>query len=296
MSASDEPAEVEGRPRRCSAALRARWPRLRACLRGSAVLLVLVAAVVVFAGGAGASEKYSTSRQIYFYGDLGNAINSPYTKNPLLVRPSVIGMFEDGSWVLAKLRWSGWGSSVARATGISSSSNCRPNCATGKRTNVPARFSLSNPGRVLGHRVYRCFQLTVSAHPKSDEHECLGHEGKLIAYVPVATSGVAFSPNPAGITCLLHDRGTAGGAYVFCWLGTQWPPAVHATLSPDGSIDETAMIAQPTGLGGRALPYGKSLKVGRFRCSSAVASLTCVVVTTGKGLLISASGVTSVGP
>jgi hypothetical protein len=260
------------------------------------LLLAAVAAGGLLATAAEATPAHSNFRRISFYGDLGNPINSPYIKNRRLVRPSGLPVFEDGSWVLEKLRWSVWGSSVARATGISSSSNCKPNCATGKRRNLPARFTLSSPGRVLGHRVYRCFQLTVPAQPKSDEHQCLGHEGKLIAYVPVATSGVAFSPNPAGITCLLYDRGTARGAYVFCWLGSHWPPAVHATLSAYGSIDETAMIAQPTGLGGRALAYGKSIMVGRFRCRSAVAGLTCVVVKTGKGLLISASGVTSVGP
>jgi hypothetical protein len=266
------------------------------------MLLVLVAAVVVFAGGAGASEKYSTSSQIYFYGDLGNAINSSYTKNPLLVRPSLIDMFEDGSWVLTKLRWSGWGSSVASARGISSSSNCTPNCATGKRTNVSAQLTLSSPGLVLGHRVYRCFQLAVPSHPASDEHECLRGTGKLIAYSPVSkpttlptTSSVAFSPNPAGIACILKDNGTVQGASVFCWLGSQWPPATHAKMGLDGQLDETTIIPQPLGLGGPALQYGKSVTIGRFRCTSAVAGLSCVVTKTGKGFLIGPAGITSLG-
>jgi hypothetical protein len=299
MSVLTKPAEVEGHPRRGSAELRARRPRLRACLRGSAALLVLITAVVVFAAGAGASEKSSASGQVYFYGDLANAINSSYSKNPLLVRPSLIGMFEDGSWVLEKLRWSSWGSSVASARGISSASNCTPNCATGKRTNVPAQLTLSSPGLVLGHRVYRCFQLTVPSHPA--EHECLGHIGKLIAYSPIskptppATSAVAFSPDPAGISCILKDNGTVQGASVFCWLGSQWPPATHAQMGLDGQLDETTIIPQPVGLGGPDLQYGKSVTIGRFRCTSAVAGLSCVVTKTGKGFLIGPAGITSLG-
>lgn len=43
------------------------------------------------------------------------------------MRPSGFALFLDGQWVLQDLRWSGWGSSVARATGISNSDNDIPN-------------------------------------------------------------------------------------------------------------------------------------------------------------------------
>jgi hypothetical protein len=58
------------------------------------------------------------------------------------------------------------------------------------------------------------------------------------------TSGVAFSPNAAGITCLINDNGTTQGAFVFCWLGAQWPPATHAKLALDGSVDKTGADRQ----------------------------------------------------
>jgi hypothetical protein len=66
-------------------------------------------------------------------------------------------MFEDGSWVLEDLHWGGWGSKTARAAGISSASNCVPNCATGKRTKRHATLTahgagLSEVGRALVHQ------------------------------------------------------------------------------------------------------------------------------------------------
>jgi hypothetical protein len=114
--------------------------------------------------------------------------------------------------------------------------------------------------------------------------------------LPTATSAGVFSPNPAGITCLMNDDGTAQGAWVFCWLGSQWPPATHAKLGLDGSFDETALIAEPMGLGGPELQYGESVTVGRFRCTSEVAGLSCVLIKTGEGFLIGPSEITRVGP
>jgi hypothetical protein len=44
------------------------------------------------------------------------------------------------------------------------------------------------------------------------------------------------------------------------------------------------------------LAYGKQITVGRFRCSSASAGITCVVIKSGKGFLINSAGITRVGP
>jgi hypothetical protein len=70
-------------------------------------------------------------------------------------------MFADGSWALENLKWTDWGTNVAHATGISSASNGIPNQAQGKRIKTKAKVTLWNPGNVLGHRVYRCFALTL---------------------------------------------------------------------------------------------------------------------------------------
>ena len=144
----------------------------------------------MFAPSAEAGPAPSTSAQIHFYSNIGDPINGTFIKNPLLVRPSTLILFEDGSWFLKGLHWSGWGSSVAVATGTSSSSPCGPSCPASRWSNTPAQFTLSSPGVILGHEVYRCFQLTVPSYPPSDMHECLELQGKYYGYASVG------SPSP----------------------------------------------------------------------------------------------------
>lgn len=165
---------------------RPRQPGIRARLgRWAAMLLAVTTSVGMFVAPAGAGSRHPDSDQIAFYGDIGNPINSVYRKNPLLVRPSTLLLAEDGSVALIHLRWSGWGTSVARATGVWSASNCTPSCATGKRTERPARLTLSSPGLVMGHRVYRCFQVTPP-DPQRDmaDQGCIRKQGSFYEYMP----------------------------------------------------------------------------------------------------------------
>ncbi len=119
---------------------------------------------------------------IGFYGDVGNILSH---RSPLLDRPTMLLLTEDGSLALVHLRWIGWGTTLARATGVWSASDCTPSCATGKRTSGPARLTLSGPGPVLGHRVYRCFQVTLCSRPRNRTRECLRRQGSFYLYVPV---------------------------------------------------------------------------------------------------------------
>lgn len=92
------------------------------------------------------------------------------------VRPAGVLLFADGQWGLEDLRWTGWGSRVARANGVSSSSNTIPSAGQGRRIKTPARLVLTHPGRVNGHRVYRCYRMTVPP-PASSLHGCLKRFG-----------------------------------------------------------------------------------------------------------------------
>jgi hypothetical protein len=229
----------------------------------------------------------STGTQVYFYGDLGNAINLSFISNPLEVRPSSILMFEDGSWVIQGLRWSGWGSRVAHGVGVSSSSNCNPNCADGTRTNLSAQIALSSPGSVLGHHVYRCFQLTVPSYPGSDEYECLTDQGGLYAYAPV--------PKPATL---------AAGFYSvpewFCSMSPQQvscentPLGYTAHVLPNGKTaickagPAACQVGNP-GLGTPTLRRGEQVTSGQFRCTFTSTGLTCVVIKTGQGFMLTSS-------
>lgn len=134
-----------------------------------------MAATPALAGGGG---------PVGFYGDIGNAVGS---QKPLMSPPSTLLLTEDGSVALVHLRWHGWGTGVAQASGVWSASNCTPSCATGKLTKSPARLTLSSPGMVNGHHVYRCFQVEPP-HKARDiaDHACLRGHGAFAAYTSVS--------------------------------------------------------------------------------------------------------------
>jgi hypothetical protein len=136
------------------------WWIDHARVRRLLVLAVITVSAVVpsaIAGAAAGHQIISAYPEIPFpLSGVGNVWHG----NPQ-VKPSTWLMFADGSWVLVKLKWTGWGTKVAYATGISSASNGIPNQAQGKRIRKKAKVTLWNPGNVLGHRVYRCFALTL---------------------------------------------------------------------------------------------------------------------------------------
>lgn len=157
---------------------------IRILCRWTSTLVLVTLYFGLFTAPAAAGGASSSARQISFYGDIGNIINS---RNPLLVRPSTLLLAEDGSVALVHLRWSGWGTSVARATGVWNASNCTPSCATGKLTTSPARLMLSSLTLVGSHWVYRCFRISPP-HPRLDieDHGCIRRQGASYSYVPAA--------------------------------------------------------------------------------------------------------------
>ena len=110
-------------------------------------------------------------------------------------RPVTLYLAEDGSIVLMHLRWHGWGTALARATGRWSASDCTPNCASGRRTIGPGDLTLWSPGWIFGHRVYRCFQIILTGHTWSRARTCLRREGGFYIYAPI-TAGDAAEPPP----------------------------------------------------------------------------------------------------
>lgn len=132
--------------------------------------------------------------------------------NPLVVRPSGFPLFEDGQWVLEKLHWSGWGSPVARARGLSSSSNDDPNAVEGKRIITWAKVRLSSPGTFHGHRVYRCIRVTVP-RPAHYPPACLQRSHRYIGLIaPGSGEPVGVPGNSDGRLHLtgLHESGPQG--------------------------------------------------------------------------------------
>jgi hypothetical protein len=180
-----------------------------------------IAVLVSAAAPAAARPHVASAGKIYFYANVGNPIpGTKFGPNPPLIRPLRLIEFEDGSWLIVNLRWTGWGGSTARATGISSASSCKPNCAAGKRTHDPAQLVVSQPKRFRGRTVYTCFQLTIPATPQANQHDCLGREGSLYGYQPAAGSHVklaSFLSPDRKIWCVLNN--TPGSQHADCSTG-----------------------------------------------------------------------------
>jgi len=270
----------------------------------AAAALALSAPAIAGASTSGISATASGSGQISFYAGVSSPVGDPSTPNVPVVRPALLYLTYDGAVVAKSLRWSSWGGTVAHATGVYSASNCNPSCATGQRTNDPARVTLSSPCSILGHEVYRCFGLTVAAEGK-DQLSCLRRNGTSYTY-ELASRPTNSGPKhlrfytPSGnIACEMDDNGTSQSS-VGCIM--RRPPAIaRLTANSTVSICQhqalkcTGNLGDYPGLPNGELRYGASKTVGRFRCKSALAGVTCVVIKTGRGFFISKQSVRAVG-
>lgn len=155
-------------------------------LIGAGGMALALAVSATSTRSAAARPHAASVAKIYFYANVGNPMpGSKFMPNPPRVRPTTLIEHEDGSWVIAGLKWTSWGGTSARATGISSASSCNPNCAAGTRTQDPATLVVSKPKRFLGRSVYSCFRLTIPAAPAANQHECIGRSGSLYTYHPL---------------------------------------------------------------------------------------------------------------
>jgi hypothetical protein len=113
-----------------------------------------------------------------------------------------------------------------------------------------------------------------------------------------SSSMAAFFSPSRNLFCTMGDHGQRRGA-VIC---VSRKPEHRVGMGLDGRLDicrgagcignPGVADPQPTP---RLLAYGRQKTVGRFRCRSEVAGVTCVVSRTGKGFLINRDGVTRVG-
>jgi hypothetical protein len=261
---------------------------------------VAVGVLLLFAGSALAGT--GLPQPIYFFTDTATPIDQ---QNPLVIRPHGFLMFQDGQWVLQNLRWTGWGSSVARASGISNSSNDIPNAAQGKRIKTWAWVTLWNPGRFEGHEVYRCFSLTVPA-PAADMNLCLSRVGHGWLMTQAAPSLPQFLSPDRQVWCGLSNT------QAFCVTGGQANSSGHtptqrgATLSPSGRVTTcyvpvpsiSATCTQNWNAAAPVLLYGRQAAFGGFLCTSRRTGITCVLAWgrhKGAGFTVSPGAAVRVG-
>jgi hypothetical protein len=283
--------------------------RLQLVIGLGAIALLVSAAVP-----AAARPSAPRAGTIYFYANVGNPIpGTRFIPNPPRIRPSTLIEFEDGSWLIVNLRWSGWGGATARASGISSASNCKPNCAQGKRTHDPATLVVSQPKRFRGRTIYSCFQLTIPRTPVANQHYCLARSGKLYTYQPAAGSSVvlaSFLSPDKKIWCTFSN--IPGSRNAYCGTGNQTSgqevPEHAAQLSSTGQLtlcdwapgqDPRNACVQNWDQNAPVLKAGYIDLIYQYRCTSTASSVTCTVNSgSGKGIgfKITPTGVTKVSP
>ena len=88
------------------------------------------------------------------------------------VRPAnVVLACADANFGVRKLRWTGWGSAVAAATGTAYANDCTPNCAAGHMHAYQAVVVVSGaqrcPGGVTAYLRLRIAFIGRSPYPKS---------------------------------------------------------------------------------------------------------------------------------
>jgi hypothetical protein len=82
-------------------------------------------------------------------------------------KPKALQVAGEGSFVVEQMRWSFWGSRVARGRGIGAQDDCEPDCATGTFHRAAARVKLWRPRRKCGHEVWTRMTLTWLHGPPS---------------------------------------------------------------------------------------------------------------------------------
>jgi hypothetical protein len=162
---------------------------------------------------------------------------------------------------------------------------------------------LSSPGVVLGHEVYRCFQLTVPSYPSSDQHDCLGHHASFYGYLPAPaapkpapSAKQGFFGTPSGNIDCDYSVGLSDIADDFVSCGVRSglvPPEPRPATGCGRDSDYAGNVVFLAGAGGaRPVPclgdcgplcyahppvlgYGQSWNGNAVTCASSLAGLTC---------------------
>ncbi len=267
---------------------RRRYPTVRA--RYGIALGAAFAAVALL--GPAKVVRAGSHRPVYFFSNNSQPIND---HNRLVMRPRGFVLFLDGQWVLQNLHWTGWGSAVARATGVSNSSTDNPDPARGRRIKTWADMTLSNPVRWHGHMVYSCFKVLVPP-PAGDLSGCVLPNppigsGWLLAG---GNDGVEFLAPGKRIWCGINNTQSFCAGYP-SGQSLGGVPTLGATLTPGGIV---SLCSAPGARGGCAqdwdatppvLQIGERVRADNVLCRSQSRGIACTIASgskAGRGFLI----------
>lgn len=116
-----------------------------------------------------------------------------------------------------------------------------------------------------------------------------------LSVAPAASAAVRWIDSPTGnLACEMadHDR---RGSYVTC-QSLRRPRSV--TMGPRGGLRicrGEACLGNPPFDATVTLAYGRSARLGRYRCTSSEDGMRCRVIASGRGFLITRDGVRRIG-
>jgi hypothetical protein len=161
--------------------------------------------------------------------------------------------------------------------------------------------------------VYTCFQLTIPARPKANQHYCLARSGSLYTYQPAPGSTVklaSFLSPDRKIWCVLGNA--PGNKQAACFTGNPANgnaiPNHSGQVSASGRVqvcdwapgqDPLAGCVQNWDSGAPVLRAGYVDLIYQYRCTAKASSVTCTVNTgagKGNGFRITPTGVTKLTP
>jgi hypothetical protein len=108
----------------------------------------------------------------------------------------------------------------------------------------------------------------------------------ILAHASTATASVRWFHSPGGNLSCEVSSGGARGAYAFC-QSKRTPKSVTLTRDGRSKICRGVACLGDGPQGAKRLAYGRSIRVGAFRCTSLKNGLRCVVVKSGRGFTLS---------
>lgn len=128
----------------------------RVSLRLLQSLGCLTACALAFALSAGAptrshaaqTTQAESAQAVYF------AEGWYVTSRTLRYRPRRMWLSGNGSFLLTRMRWRGWGSAVAIGRGTARVNDCEPDCASGTLHPYRVRVVFTAVRHLCGHRLY----------------------------------------------------------------------------------------------------------------------------------------------
>jgi hypothetical protein len=108
-----------------------------------------------------------------------------------------------------------------------------------------------------------------------------------------ANSQCSFYSPSHDISCEIDTYNNTVAPSAYCAQGQNQ----SVNLDPSGEFNVCngqGCVGNPAE-GQATLPYGESVSLGPFRCRSEVSGVTCTVVASGRGMVVSSSGIVPAG-